>query len=122
MTSQHRIKEVRESLRENGKKVSGIAVAKKLGITPQYYYDIERGDRNLSAEMAAQLSDMFGCSVDYLLGRDEKGPTPVGIEPSDLAIEDLLSLNLTYKGQKLTESQKQQFVKLARAAADLMGQ
>lgn len=72
MGPQHRIKEIRESIKDsNGKKMSGIMVARKLGITPQYYYDIERGDRNLSAEHASKLSDLFGVSVDYLLKKTE---------------------------------------------------
>ena len=61
-----RIREIRESL-----KMSGTRVAKQLNITPQYYYDIERGKRGLSAEIVSQLVDIFQVSADYLLGKSE---------------------------------------------------
>lgn len=54
------------------KKLSGVVVARKLGITPQYYYDIERGTRNLSAKFAIMLADYFKVSVDDLLGRTDE--------------------------------------------------
>jgi transcriptional regulator with XRE-family HTH domain len=73
MNSKHRIREIREKTRDkNGKKLSGIAVANMLGITPQYYYEIERGEKNLSAEMAARLAEIFGVTTDYLLGRTDE--------------------------------------------------
>jgi transcriptional regulator with XRE-family HTH domain len=76
MNSKHRIREIREKTRDkNGKKLSGIAVANMLGITPQYYYEIERGEKNLSAEMAARLAEIFGVTTDYLLGRTDE-PSP----------------------------------------------
>lgn len=58
-----RIREVRRQ-----KDISGTEVAEKLGISAQYYYNIERGKRNLSAEIAVELSKLFGVSSDYLLG------------------------------------------------------
>ncbi|WP_199426272.1 helix-turn-helix domain-containing protein [Thermaerobacillus caldiproteolyticus] len=57
------------------KDISGTKVAEMLGISAQYYYDIEKGKRNLSAEMAARLAEIFGVTTDYLLGRtDELSP------------------------------------------------
>lgn len=53
------------------REMSGVQVAKKLGISAQYYYDIEKGKRNLSAEMANKLADILGVSTDYLLGREK---------------------------------------------------
>lgn len=50
------------------KGLSGITVAQRLGISAQYYYDIEKGRRNLSSEIAAKLAKIFGVTVDYLLG------------------------------------------------------
>jgi transcriptional regulator with XRE-family HTH domain len=57
------------------KDISGTKVAEILGISPQYYYDIEKGKRNLSAEMAARLAEIFEVSTDYLLGRTND-PSP----------------------------------------------
>lgn len=68
--TENRIRQIR---RING--LSGTKIADKLGISAQYYYDIEKGKRNLSAEMAAKLAEIFGVSTDYLLGiSDEKEP------------------------------------------------
>lgn len=63
---EYRIREIR-----NQKKLSGVEVAEKLGISPQYYYDIEKGKKNLSADNAVQLAKIFNVSVDYLLGKEE---------------------------------------------------
>jgi transcriptional regulator with XRE-family HTH domain len=54
------------------KDMSGTKVAEILGISAQYYYDIEKGKRNLSAEMAARLAEIFGVTTDYLLGRTDE--------------------------------------------------
>ncbi|ARA98585.1 MULTISPECIES: helix-turn-helix domain-containing protein [Anoxybacillaceae] len=54
------------------KDLSGTKVAEMLGISAQYYYDIEKGKRNLSAEMATRLAEIFGVTTDYLLGRTDK--------------------------------------------------
>ncbi|MED5050595.1 helix-turn-helix transcriptional regulator [Anoxybacillus rupiensis] len=58
------------------KDISGTKVAEILGISPQYYYDIEKGKRNLSAEMAAHLAEIFEVSTDYLLGRTNEPNKP----------------------------------------------
>lgn len=50
------------------KEMSGTEIAEKLGISAQYYYNLERGNRNLSAELASGLAKIFDVSVDYLLG------------------------------------------------------
>lgn len=71
--SSFRIREIREA-----KKLSGIEVAQNLNISPQYYYDIEKGKRNLSADIASKLASYFDVSIDYLLGRtDNPNPYPV---------------------------------------------
>jgi len=76
MSTAHKIKEIRKStLNKTGKKISGISIADKLGITPQYYYDIERGTRTLSAEHAVKIADILGVSVDYLLGLTDNNDT-----------------------------------------------
>lgn len=62
----NRIREVREE-----KKMSGTKIAKEIGISPQYFYDIEKGERNLSTIHAAKIADVLGVSVDYLIGKDD---------------------------------------------------
>jgi len=62
---------IREIRRE--KDMTGVIVAELLHITPQYFYEIERGKKRLSAEMASNLAEIFGVSIDYLLGGGEGG-------------------------------------------------
>lgn len=58
------------------KDLTGAEVAERLGISPQYYYNIERGRRKLSAESAIALAEIFEVSIDYLLGQVEYKPYP----------------------------------------------
>ncbi len=67
--------------------ISGTTVARLLNITPQYYYEIERGQKRLSAEMAARLAEIFKVSTDYLLGRTDD---PWGLNKEDLIRERVL--------------------------------
>lgn len=145
MSAPHRLKEIRESRTdESGKKLSGIKIAKMLGITPQYYYDIERGDRTLSSDMASQLSDILRATTDYILNKtdvnlydwtltpseekeeitlkEDPSPYTTGTEPSKpvIKIEELTNHKLTYKGHELTEDQKAQLTKILQAAADML--
>ena len=46
--------------------------AKKLGIPYTTYVSYEKGEQNPSIKMLLILADYFGCTVDYLLGRNEE--------------------------------------------------
>ena len=70
------------------KDISGTKVAEMLGISAQYYYDIEKGKRNLSAEMAAKLADIFEVSTDYLLGKTDD-PSPSNNSDWDSKLPEL---------------------------------
>lgn len=88
----HRIKEVREQTRDaSGRKLSGITIARQLGITPQYYYDIEKGERNLSAELASKIADILNVSVDYLL---RKTDNPSTVNDAGIAFDDEDNMNM----------------------------
>ncbi|MEV2661840.1 helix-turn-helix transcriptional regulator [Paenibacillus larvae] len=60
---------IRKLRKERG--MTGTRVAKILNITPTYFYEIERGKKRLSADMASSLAEIFGVTTDYLLGRTE---------------------------------------------------
>lgn len=66
----NKLRELRE---RSGK--SGIEIANHLGISPQYYYDLEtgRGNKRLNEDLLIKLADVFGVSIDYLLGREPDG-------------------------------------------------
>lgn len=67
-----RIRSIREE-----KKFSGTKIAEMLGITPAYFYDIEKGKRNLSAKNASKLAIIFGVSLDYLLMQQNSEIAPI---------------------------------------------
>lgn len=50
-------------------------VAKHLNVSPSIISGYETGERTPSAEMLLALSDLYRCSTDYLLGRNEVGPS-----------------------------------------------
>jgi transcriptional regulator with XRE-family HTH domain len=52
----------------NKQKISGTKVAEKLGVSPQYFYDLEKGERRLNETLILQLSEIFEVTPDYLLG------------------------------------------------------
>ncbi len=67
-----RIRDLREDL-----DLKQTAVAHALRCDQSLYSKYERGERPLPLELADQLADYFGTSVDYLLGRtDERAPYP----------------------------------------------
>ncbi len=56
--------------------MTGTKLAEMLSITPTYFYELERGKKRLSAEMASKLAEIFGVSIDYLLGGAQGGKVP----------------------------------------------
>ena len=53
------------------KEIAGADIAKKLGISPQYYYELEKGKKRLSSEHIKIIAECLNVSSDYLLGLDE---------------------------------------------------
>lgn len=121
MEVENRMKALRKD-----RKMSGIEVAKRLDITPQYYYDIEKGERRLTTEIAARLADILETTVDYLIGKAETNnyhldnkKSPYSHEESELAdipIERLNEYKLTYKGHKLSKEEANDVIELLEAA------
>lgn len=72
-----------------GKKLSGVEVAKRLDMSPQHYYDIEKGNNGLSAENAVKLADIFGVSLDYLLGQSSGALIEESLKKAGLTIAEL---------------------------------
>ena len=115
----HRIKDIRKV-----KKMSGTEVAAKLEISSPYYYDIEKGKRNLSSEIAGKLADLFDVSVDYLLGR-EKSEDNIDneiefINKLELNDKELLEqFNLMLDGVPLTEEESKGLIAYLRASREV---
>ncbi|MCC3379872.1 helix-turn-helix domain-containing protein [Paenibacillus farraposensis] len=118
----NRLKEIRKE-----KKMSGIAVAKALGITPQYYYDIEKGERRLTTEIAGKLANLYQTTVDYLIGVTDVNQYELGkntknpdlhekSELSEIPIERLNQYKLSYKGHDLSKEEADDIIELLEAA------
>lgn len=52
-------------------------IAEKLYITRRAYSNYETGDRSIPIDILSKIADIYGTSVDYLIGRtDMKKPYP----------------------------------------------
>lgn len=61
-----------KTIRQN-ENLSQSDVAKKLGLSLRGYQDIENGVHETSVANLIKLADLFGCSVDYLVGHQAQG-------------------------------------------------
>lgn len=84
-----KLRDLREELGYNKKQ---MAAALEMPYTT--YVSYEKGERGLSSETLKRLSNFFGVSTDYILGRTEnreKDLTPPGVENDDnLALREML--------------------------------
>ena len=62
-----------KNIREK-KKLSQQNVANNVGITRQYYNQIENGERqkDLDLSMATKLAKIFDVSIDWIIAEEEK--------------------------------------------------
>lgn len=61
----NRLRELR-----NSRNMSGVDVAEAINITPQYYYELEKGEKRLNEDLLRKLAEFFKCSIDYLLNHN----------------------------------------------------
>lgn len=86
-----RIAELRKRQKLNQKQLGSI-----IGVAQNTISNWETGKREPDHESLKKMADFFGVSVDYLLGRDEKKPTPEtedGRDPLEKQLNELLSLS-----------------------------
>lgn len=116
--SGNRIRELRKL-----KKKPGTEIAKRLGISAPYYYDIEKGKRTLSADMAAQLADIFGVSMDYLTGRDtgtDEANEVELLQKLELNDDDIMDeFELTLDGEPITEEEARSIIAFLRTSRQM---
>jgi transcriptional regulator with XRE-family HTH domain len=108
----HRIRDLRKE-----KGMSGEELATKLNISTPFLYDIEKERRTLSMQMAIQLSEIFGVTTDYLIGKSKDRNNPIPNQESELTeipIEKLNSYKLTYAGKELSAEEVQDMIKLLK--------
>lgn len=99
-----RLKELRLN-----KKLSQVALAEKLGISNGLYNKYEKKDIRPPYETLQKLSEIYGVSIDYILGKDASSNTPAPIPaPTDNTIteERLRALGIDTDGlNDLTDEQ-----------------
>ncbi len=94
-----RLKELRV---EKGLKQSEVAMAVDVSTAVYGYY--ERGINKPDPDMLVKLADFFGCSVDYLLGREDDFGKIIGGENGVILNADEEELVKAYR--KLSSSTK----------------
>lgn len=75
----NRIRELRES-----RGLSGTYMAEIISVSPQYFYDLEKGRRRLNETMIKQLALFFVVTADYLLGLTDDPAPPRYLEESNV--------------------------------------
>ena len=64
-------------------------VATKISVSPQSYGYYENEINHPDPQTLIKLADFFGCSIDYLVGReDDFGNVSVSSSPSDLTKDE----------------------------------
>ncbi len=66
-------------------------VAKYLDVSPSIISGYETGERTPSVEMLLSLSNLYQCSTDYLLGREDTGLS-TGLNVDGLSDDQILAL------------------------------
>lgn len=94
-----RLRELRKA-----KKNSQQEIANFLGITQATFSGWENEKYEIDTESLVKLADYFNCTVDYLLGVDEKQPAA---ESGDEQLEECVVLHRDGKTQTYKFSQKQ---------------
>ena len=99
----NRIKLLREEF-----KMSQKELALKAGVTEGSISLYEKGDRKPSYEVLIKLSEIFGCSIDYIIGISND-------RNSDKLDSNLLKIGLDMKNYNPpTEEQKKQIEDFAK--------
>lgn len=100
-----RIKQLREELKLNQEEL-----ARKLNISPSTIAMYETNRRQPNYEILENLSNIFGCSLDYLLGKsDIRNPENIEIDT------DKIKIGLSTKDyENITDEQKKQIEDFAK--------
>ena len=99
-----RIKELRKK-----RKLSQRELAERINVSQQTVGSWETGRSEPNSDMMLRLSELFGVTLDYLLGKNQ---TPIWANDKDTNdLEKFLTDtegSMTYGGEDLTEEEKEQ--------------
>lgn len=94
------------------RKIKGLTqkeVAKEIGVSPQSYGYYENWINKPDPDMLGILADFFGCSIDYLLGReDDFGNVVIPGQTSDRLTEKEERLLNAFS--KLSDNEKNKII------------
>lgn len=116
----NRLKELRKN-----RKWTQAFVAGKLGVQTNTYTGYENDTRGVSEEMLIKLADLYGVSVDFLLGRVNVPDAVLTTfektfsDQIEMSEKEFLKLNITMNGQPLSVEEKKLFRALIRAKRGL---
>jgi transcriptional regulator with XRE-family HTH domain len=96
-------------------------VAEQLGVEIGTFSGYEREYRIPETKTVEKLADLYGVSVDYLLGRDEMW-LDKDSPPGDIELEQFIRehANLRVFGDQLSEDVKEDFVLALKAAWEVV--
>ncbi|SFG88187.1 Helix-turn-helix [Desulfotomaculum arcticum] len=110
-----RLSELRKS-----KKWSLQYIADQLGIAKSTYAGYESGYREPSLEAMKKLANLFGTSVDYLVGRVDHPTTEEKTTLNDkFELAEFTSEKLKVDGQSLTDEEIKLFIAFIRAKREI---
>jgi transcriptional regulator with XRE-family HTH domain len=101
------LRNVRENFKNrHGYALSGVKVANEIGISPQYYYDLETGRKRLNSDLLPRLASVLDVSTDEIL-TDIKTINPDTLLTKQKKPKDLMKIleqeDLTLDGEPITE-------------------
>ncbi|MEC0180261.1 helix-turn-helix transcriptional regulator [Paenibacillus peoriae] len=112
----NRIAELREH-----KGLKQEELAQSLGITRAALSHYEKNRRKPDFEILNKLADIFGVTIDYLVGRTSHPATILDsdvkefVDQLELSDEDILQrFNLTIDGRTLSEEEAKRFIAFVR--------
>ena len=76
----NRLRELRDS-----KKLSGVDVAEAVNITPQYYYELEKGTKRLNEDLLRRFAKYYNTTTDHILRLGSSTPPDPDIKDAPLA-------------------------------------
>ncbi len=85
---------LRELRKQKG--LTTVQLAKMVGCSNPTITHYERGDRKPDTDMLKKLADVFGVSVDYLLGREEKSPAAQDAQPGVKIPDSIKKVQLAF--------------------------
>lgn len=117
----NRIKVLRKQRR-----VSVAQLSQAVGLSSQYLYELERGEKRLNEDILRKLSDFFEVSVDYILGMSPE-PTRLWdkvMDPDYLPNEYDLELlfkeaNIRFQGERIAKTDKENILQMVRILWDV---